>query len=127
MSTLLLKLLLLPPDLLRLHAKGYADLTTEIGARYLCTLKNRWLMYGLSGLAFILALIFGGFGLLLWSIFPLLDAPHIWVLLALPAGSGFVGVMCWWWARSLRPLPLFKDIHTQIQMDMQAIRQVDSR
>lgn len=127
MSTLLLKLLLLPPDLLRSHAKGYADLATEVGARYLCTLKNRWLMYGLSGLAFLLALIFAGVGLLLWSVFPLLDAPHLWVLLALPAGLGFVGVMCWWRARSLRPHPLFKDIHTQIQMDMLAIQQADSR
>jgi hypothetical protein len=127
MSTLLLKLLLLPPDLLRSHVKGYADLATEVGARYLCTLKNRWLMYGVSVLALLLALIFGGTGLLLWSVFPLLDAPHPWVLLALPAGFGLVSVMCWWWAGSLRQQPLFKDIHTQIQLDMLAIGQADAR
>lgn len=127
MSTLLLKLLLLPPDLLRSHVKGYADLATEVGARYLCTLKNRWLMYGVSVLAFSLALIFGGVGLLLWSVFPLLDAPHPWVLLVLPAGFGLVSVMCWWWAGSLRQQPLFNDIHTQIQLDMLAIQQVDAR
>jgi hypothetical protein len=64
MSTLL-KLLLLPPELLKSHAQAYADLANELTARYLCTLKNRWVMYGLSALALLLALIFGGVALML--------------------------------------------------------------
>lgn len=122
MSTLLLKLLLLPPDLLRSHAQGYADLASEVGARYLCTLKNRWLMYGLSVLTCFLALVLGGVGLLMWSAFPLRDAPHAWVLLALPAGLGCAGGWCCWRARSLRHEPLLKDLRTQIQLDIQAIQ-----
>ena len=39
MSTLL-KLLLLPPQLLQSHAQAYADLANELTARYLCTLKT---------------------------------------------------------------------------------------
>ena len=52
MSTLL-KLLLLPPDLLKSHAQAYADLASELSARYLCTLKNRWVMYSLLSLIHI--------------------------------------------------------------------------
>ena len=81
MSTLL-KLLLLPPDLLKSHAQAYADLASELSVRYLCTLKNRWVMYGLSALALLLAVVFGGVALLLWSVLPLQNAPHPWVLLA---------------------------------------------
>ena len=65
MMRLLLKMLLLPPDLLKSHAQGYVDLASEVGARYLCTLKNRWVMYALSVLTLLLALIFGGMALLL--------------------------------------------------------------
>ncbi len=75
MMRLLLKNLLLPPHLLKSHAQGYVDLASEVGARYLCTLKNRWVMYALSVLTLLLALIFGGVALLLWSAFPLHDAP----------------------------------------------------
>ena len=85
MMRLLLKMMLLPPHLLKSHAQGYVDLASEVGARYLCTLKNRWVMYALSVLTLMLALIFGGVALLLWSAFPLHDAPHAWVLPALPA------------------------------------------
>jgi hypothetical protein len=126
MLRLLLKMLLLPPDLLKSHARGYVDLASELSARYLCTLKNRWLMYGLSALTLLLALIFGGVALLLWSALPLSDAPHPWVLLALPAMSLLISGLCWWWARTQRLQPLLGDIQTQIELDLQAIRQVHS-
>ncbi len=126
MLRLLLKMLLLPPDLLKSHARGYVDLASEVSARYLYTLKNRWLMYGLSALTLLLALIFGGVALMLWSALPLSDAPHPWVLFALPAFSLFVSGLCWWWARTQRLQPLLSDIQTQIELDLQAIRQVHS-
>lgn len=126
MSTVLLKLLLLPPDLLRSHAQGYADLATEVGARYLCTLKNRCLMYALSALTGFLALILGGVGLLLWSAFPLQDAPYLWMLPALPLGLLFVSMLCWWWAQSVRQEPFWKSFRAQIQLDILAIQQAQS-
>ncbi len=122
MSTLL-KLLLLPPELLKSHVKAYADLASGLSAQYLCALKNRWLMYSLSALALLLALMFGGVALMLWSALPLQDAPHRWVLLALPAGSLATSALCWWWARSLRLQPVLSEIQTQIQLDIQAIQQ----
>jgi hypothetical protein len=124
MLRLLLKMLLLPPDLLRSHAQGYVDLASEVSARYLCTLKNRWVMYGLSVLALLLALIFGGVALLLWSAFPLHDAPHAWVLLALPIACLCLGGLCWWGARAQRLQPLLQEVQAQIALDLQAIGQV---
>ena len=126
MVRLLLKMLLLPPDVLKSHAQGYVDLASEVGARYVCTLKNRWVMYALSFLTLMLALIFGGVALLLWSALPLHDAPYAWVLLALPIACLSLSGLCWWWARSLRLQPLLQDIQAQIALDLQAIRQVHS-
>lgn len=125
MSTLL-KLLLLPPDLLKSHAQAYADLASELSARYLRTLKNRWLMYGLSALALLLAVMFGGVSLLLWGVLPLQDAPHAWVLLALPLGTLVISLLCWWWARSLHLQPILSEIWTQIQLDIQALQQAET-
>jgi hypothetical protein len=126
MMRLLLKILLLPPDLLKSHAQGYVDLVSEGGARHLCTLKNHLVMYVLSVLALLLALIFGGVALLLWSAFPLHDAPHAWVLVALPGLSLLVSGLCWRWVSTRRWPPLLSDIQTQIKLDLQAIRQVHS-
>ena len=122
MSTLL-KLLLLPPELLKSHAQAYADLANELTARYLCTLKNRWVMYGLSAVALLLALVFGGVALMLWSVLPLQNATHVWVLTALPVSSLFISVFFWWWARSLHQQPILREIQTQIQLDLQALQQ----
>lgn len=124
MMRLLLKMLLLPPDLLKSHAQGYVDLASEVGARYLCTLKNRWVMYALSALTLLLALIFGGMALLLWSTFPLHDAPHAWMLLALPITCLCLSGLCWWGARAQRLQPLLQEIQAQIALDLQAIGQV---
>jgi hypothetical protein len=111
---------------LKSHAQGYVDLASEVGARYVCTLKNRWVMYALSVLTMLLALIFGGVALLLWSALPLHDAPYAWVLLALPTACLSLSGLCWWWARTLRLQPLLQDIQAQIALDLQAIRQVHS-
>jgi hypothetical protein len=126
MSTLLLKLLLLPPELLSTHAQGYAELAREVGANYLCTLKNRWLMYALSALSCFLALLLGGVSLLLWGAFPLQDAPYLWVLPALPLLLFLLSVLCWWWARSLRLEPLLERFQAQIELDILAIQQAQA-
>lgn len=124
MLRLLLKILLLPPDLLQSHAQGYVDLASEVSVRYFCALKRRWLMYGLSALTMLLALIFGGVALLLWSAVPLISAPRAWVLVALPSFFLVVSGLSWWWARAQRMQPLLSDIQAQIKLDLQAIRQV---
>ncbi len=123
MLKLLLKLLVLPPELLQMHAQGYADLASQAWANHLCALKNRWVLYSLSALSLLLALIFAGVGLLLWSVLQLTDAPHPWVLLGLPLSLLAVSAVCWAWGRSLRSRPILGDIKAQIQLDMMTIRQ----
>jgi positive regulator of sigma E activity len=123
---LLLKLLLLPPDLLRSHAQGYADLASDVVTRYLCMLKNRWLMYLVSALTLFLALILGGVGLLLWSAFPLLNSSHVWVLWALPLGLGLCSLLCWWWARTWRQAPILQELQAQIHLDILALQKAQA-
>lgn len=126
MLRLLLKILLLPPDLLKSHVRGYVDLAGEVSVRYFYALKYRWLMYGLSALAMLLALILGGVALLLWSALPQVDASRAWVLVALPSFFLLVSGLSWWWARAQRLEPWMRDIRAQIELDLQAIRQVHS-
>jgi hypothetical protein len=123
MLKLLLKLLVLPPELLKMHAQGYADLASQTWAEHLCTLKNRWALYALSGLCLVLALGLGGVALLLWSALPSIDARHAWVLPVLPMALLVVAALLWAWARRLRTRPFLRDIQTQLELDFLAIQQ----
>ncbi|MFM1924391.1 MAG: hypothetical protein RIT44_197 [Pseudomonadota bacterium] len=125
MFKLLLKMLFLPPGLVKLHAQGYVDLLSLAGARYMCTLKNRWLMFALGAMTFFLALIFGGMAVLLWGAFPMDNAPQVWVLWALPASLLVLSLVCWMWAKSLKFQPFVNDIQQQIQLDILAIREAN--
>lgn len=113
----LLKVLLLPPDWLLAHAKAYADLSQEGGMRYLKALRSRWMMWGLSALTLVLALVFGGVALMLWSTLPAETAPRPWVLLALPGCSLLLSALCAWRASRLRLPPVLQDLQTQMAMD----------
>jgi len=126
MSTLLLKLLLLPPDLLRSHVLGYADLAREMGAAYVCTLKSRWMLYMLSAVFGFLACLLGGMALLLWGAISLDAAPHVWLLTALPLGLFLLSAWCWWWGRSFRYEPFLKMFQAQIQLDILAVQEANS-
>ncbi|MGV1045724.1 hypothetical protein [Limnohabitans sp.] len=123
MVKLLLKLLVLPPELLKMHAQGYADLASQAWADHLCTLKNRWVMYALSGLCLMLGLVLAGVAVLLWSALPSIDARHAWVLPVLPLTLLALAALLWAWARRLRTRPFLNDIQEQIQLDILAIQQ----
>ena len=126
MLKLLLKMMLLPPELIKSHAQGYVDLASEVGSRYLCTLKNRWVMYGLSALAMVLALIFGGVALMLWSTATHLEPSQALVLWALPSTFLIISGLCWWRANSLYLPSLLQDIQSQLQLDLEVIRAADA-
>ena len=126
MLKLLLKMMLLPPELIKSHAQGYVDLASEVGSRYLCTLKNRWLMFALSGLTMVLALIFGGVALMLWSTATQLDASQAAVLWGLPSSFLVISVLLGWRAKSLRLPSLLQDIQSQLQLDLEVIRTAEA-
>jgi hypothetical protein len=126
MFKLLLKFLVLPPELLKVHAQSYADLASQAWAQHLCTLKNRWVLYLLGALNLLLALILGGVALLLWCALPSIDARHAWVLLALPVALLALSGVCWAWGRRLRTRPMLDEIKAQIQLDLLAIEQAQA-
>ena len=126
MLKLLLKMMLLPPELIKSHAQGYVDLASEVGSRYLCTLKNRWLMFALSALTMVLALIFGGVALMLWSTATQLDASQAAVLWGFPSSFLVISVLLGWRAKSLRLPSLLQDIQSQLQLDLEVIRTAEA-
>ncbi|MCE2782674.1 hypothetical protein [Limnohabitans sp.] len=126
MLKLLLKMMLLPPELIKSHAQGYVDLASEVGSRYLCTLKNRWVMFALSALTMVLALIFGGVALMLWSTATQLDATQAAVLWGLPSTFLVISALLGWRAKSLRLPSLLQDIQSQLQLDLEVIRTADA-
>jgi hypothetical protein len=125
MLKLLLKMMLLPPELIKSHAQGYVDLASEVGSRYLCTLKNRWVMFVLSALTLMLALIFGGVALMLWSTATQLNASQAAVLWGLPSSFLAISLLLGWRAKSLRLPSLLQDIQSQLQLDLEVIRTAD--
>ena len=126
MLKLLLKMMLLPPELIKSHAQGYVDLASEVGSRYLCTLKNRWVMFALSALTMLLALIFGGVALMLWSTATQLAASQSAVLWGLPSSFFVISVRLGWRAKSLRLPSVWQDIQSQLQLDLEVIRTADA-
>jgi hypothetical protein len=126
MLKLLLKMMLLPPELIKSHAQGYVDLASEVGSRYLCTLKNRWVMFALSALTMVLALIFGGVALMLWSTARQLDTSQAAVLWGLPSTFLVISALLGWRAKSLRLPSLLQDIQSQLQLDLEVIRTADA-
>ena len=126
MLKLLLKMMLLPPELIKSHAQGYVDLASEVGSRYLCTLKNRWVMFALSALTLMLALIFGGMALMLWSTATQLNASQAAVLWGLPSSFLVISALLVWRAKSLRLPSLLQDLQSQLQLDLEVIRTADT-
>ncbi len=123
MSRLLLKLLLLPPDLLKMHAHGYADLASEEWERQRCIWKTRLLMAAMGTASGVLGLFLAGVSLLLWSALPVVDGRSAWVMWFLPMALGLFSLACWAWARHIKMSPPFDKIKAQIALDILALRQ----
>lgn len=123
MSRLLLKLLLLPPDLLKMHVHGYADLASEEWARQLRVLKTRWLVYALCAASGVLGVFLAGVSLLLWSALPALDEQRAWLMWLMPAALCLFSVACWVWAGRIPMSPPFGKLKEQIALDILALRQ----
>lgn len=126
MLKLLLKMMLLPPELIKSHAQGYVDLASEVGSRYLHTLKNRWVMFAMSALTMVLALIFAGVALMLWSTATQLQASQVAVLWGLPSSFLVISALLGWRAKNMRLPSLLQDIQSQLQLDLEVIRTADT-
>ena len=123
MSGILLKLLLLPPDLLKMHAHGYADLASEEWERQICVWKTRWLIYAMSAASGVVAVFLTGVSLLLWLALPALNERSAWGLVLIPMSLCLLSLASWLWAKNLKVAPAFGKLRAQIEMDILALRQ----
>lgn len=123
MSRLLLKLLLLPPELLKTHVHGYADLVSEEWARQLRAWKTRWLIQATCWISGLLGLFLAGVSLLLWSALPVVDARSAWVMWFVPGALGVLSLACGVWARQIKKPHPFDKLKAQIELDILAMRQ----
>ncbi len=123
MSRLLLKLFLLPPDLLKMHVHGYADLASEEWERQVCVWKTRLLIYAIGTASGILGILLAGVSLLLWSALPVIDERSAWLMWLVPLVLCLSSVACWAWASYFKISPSFGRLKAQIELDMLALRQ----
>lgn len=123
MSRLLLKLLLLPPALLKMHVHGYADLASEEWERQRCIWKTRLLIGVIGTVSGALGLLLAGVSLLLWSALPVVDGGRAWVMWFLPVALGLFSLACWAWAKRIKMSPPFDKLKAQIALDIRALRQ----
>lgn len=123
MSMRLLKILLLPPELLKTHVRGYADLASQAWGQRMRILKTRVILYVIGATSLLLGLFLAGVSLLLWSALPVLAEHSAWVMLALPGALLTLALICQIWSHRLQSPSAFEKIKAQITLDMLALRQ----
>jgi hypothetical protein len=127
MFNVLFKLIVMQPEVLLTHVQNYADLAVEELQHAFAAWRWRVMLYAVSVVLLGLGLLCGLGAVLLWAALPVLHASTAWVLLALPLvllTSGLVvGI-----AAQRRKLPqLFEGIQEQLDLDMLAICQAQTK
>jgi len=115
--------LLLRPELLMMHVQGYADLFSEESSSLMRWLRNRWLAGALGIASLLLAVVWAGMSLLLWSALPAVDARWAWTLWAWPLAWALLALVCWVIFKMLGRPVFFPRIREQIQLDVITLRQ----
>jgi hypothetical protein len=122
MLKLLFKLLL-RPELISMHVQGYADLLSEESGLLMRYVRNRFLVCAIGFTSLVMAVMWGGVALMLWSALPTVDPHRAWVLWAFPLAWLGVSLGCWVTYRMFDRSVFFPRTLEQIQLDMLAIRQ----
>jgi hypothetical protein len=122
MHKILLKLLL-RPDLISVHVQAYADLLSEESGLLVRQVRNRLLLLALGIASLVLAVLWGGMALLLWSALPALDPRSAWVLWAFPLAWAVLAAACGVTYRMCSTAVFFPRVREQIEMDVLALKQ----
>ena len=115
--------LLLRPELISMHVQGYADLLCEESGLLMRYVRNRVLLCVIGVFSAVLAVLWGGVALLLWSALPTVDPRWAWVLWAFPLVWVVVAVGCWLIFRMFDRSVFFPRTREQIQLDVLALKQ----
>jgi hypothetical protein len=114
----LFRLIASHPNLLAVHAESYARMVAdELGATSVRLQRRAFL--GAGALIFLLiALIFGGVGLMLWGISVELRADTRWLLIAVPAVPLVLSVLFFVLLRSDPKQAAMAKVRTQFKADL---------
>jgi hypothetical protein len=123
MLSVLLKLIVMQPEVLLTHAKNYADLAVEELQHAFAVWRLRVLLYAVSLVLLGLGVVCGLISLLLWGALPVLHPENAWVLLALPILLLLAGAVVGLAAQHRKKTPLFAGIQEQLDLDMLTICQ----
>lgn len=120
---MLLKLILMQPQLLLGHAKNYLSLMSEGVQDAYFVWRLRFFLYALSVSFVALGIACGTGALLLWGALPVLHPERVWILVGLPIFLLVVGVLFYVAAYRCKVNNLWDDIRQQIQLDITAMEQ----
>ena len=127
MLSVLFKLIVTQPEVLLTHVRNYADLAVEELQHAFAAWRWRVMLYAVSVVLLALGVLCGLGSVLLWAALPTLPSSTAWVLLALPfvllIAGALVGI-----AAQRRKLPqLFEGVQEQLNLDMLAICQAQTK
>ncbi len=123
MNKRLLKLLLLSPDLLKMHAHGYADLASAEWALHVRAWQTRLLIYAMGTASLFIGVFLAGVSLLLWTALPEVNGHSAWVMWFAPLAMGLFSLACWACAKRVKVSQPFGRLKAQIALDILALRQ----
>ena len=127
MFKVLVKLIVMQPQLLLTHVQNYGGLLMEGWQQAVASWKARLLMYCLSAVSLLLGVACAAGALMLWAALPVLHPENSWVLVALPLVFLLASVLLYRAAQRCRLHALFDDVQAQLALDMLVIGQAKSR
>jgi hypothetical protein len=127
MRHVLFKLIVMQPEVLLTHVKNYADLAVEEFQHAFAAWRWRVMLYAVSGVLLGLGALCGLMSLLLWGALPVLHPDNAWLLVALPVALLLTGVSVGLVAYGRSTSPLFAGIQEQLDLDMLAICQAQTK
>lgn len=127
MFGVLFKLIVMQPEVLLTHVKNYADLAAEELQHAFVAWRLRAVLYALSAVLLGFGVLCGLMSLLLWGALPVLHPDNAWVMVALPLVLMVAGVLVGMAAQRRTTPPLFAGMQEQLDLDMLAIGQAQTK
>jgi hypothetical protein len=127
MFKVLVKLIVMQPQLLLTHVQNYGGLLMEGWQQAVASWKSRLWLYLLSAISGVLGLACGAGALMLWAALPVLNSNNAWVLVALPVTLLLLSALLYQAAQRCQWGTPFDEVQSQLELDMLAICQAQPR
>lgn len=124
MLRMVLKLMVMQPQLLLTHANNYKAFLFENLENTWGVIKSLLVLYLLSTLLLGLSLISAIGSILLWAALPILNHQNAWLLYVLPVALLLLSILFYVCAKSYKVQSVFNAIEEQIKLDMLSLDKV---